>query len=273
MRAAAARIEHRLAAGPVSALAFQTRMTELLAQYLAGFDLLGRLHVLQQAKKKTGEEAKLSLPSLTVVSRSFTEVLGFESVAFEAAIERLRNLTPMTRAAFDNLVERYRMTAFTLSGVSDVRLIEQIQQALIDVLEQGGTQADFEAAVNALLSDANLEALTSEQLNTVFQTNVNKAYANGRRAQMTDPSVAAALPYWKYLTVGDSRVRATHAAMDGFVAKLDDPIWRRWYPPCGFNCRCTVVPILADEAPEEAAIPGDQRVSVQPDPGFGGFDA
>jgi SPP1 gp7 family putative phage head morphogenesis protein len=269
---AAARIEHRLAAGAVAALTFQSRMTEMLAQYLAAFDLLGRLHILQLAKQKTGDEAQLNTPSLTV-SPSFAEVLGFENVPFEAAIERLRNLTPMTRAAFDNLVERYRMTAFTLSGVSDVRLIEQIQQALIDTLAQGGTQGDFEKAVNSLLTDAEVERLTSEQINTIFQTNVMKAYGNGRLAQMRDPSVVAALPFWKYMTAGDGRVRPTHAAMDGFVAAQDDPIWRRWYPPCGFNCRCIVVAILADEAPDDAIIPGALRVAVQPDPGFGGFDA
>jgi hypothetical protein len=76
---AAARIEHRLAAGAVAALTFQSRMTEMLAQYLAAFDLLGRLHILQLAKQKTGDEAQLNTPSLTV-SPSFAEVLGFENV-------------------------------------------------------------------------------------------------------------------------------------------------------------------------------------------------
>lgn len=269
MTAAAGRIEARLGAGMPAALAFQTQMSELMAQYLAAFDLLGRLHVMQLAKGATGKEPALSSPALT----AFTDVMGFENVPFESAIERLRNLTPTTKAAFDALVERYRMTAFTLAGVSDVRAIERIQQALIETLAQGGTEADFEKAVSEILSDAQLEQLTREQINTVFQTNVNRAYANGRLEQLKDPSVAAALPYWKYVTVGDDRVRPNHAAMDGFVARNDDPVWRRWYPPAGFNCRCSVVPLLADEAPEDADVPGLERITVQPDQGFGGFAA
>jgi len=29
--------------------------------------------------------------------------------------------------------------------------------------------------------------------------------------------------------------------MHGFIAPEDDPIWRTWTPPAGFNCRCTVI--------------------------------
>jgi uncharacterized protein with gpF-like domain len=102
-----------------------------------------------------------------------------------------------------------------------------------------------------------------------------KAYAKGRAEQMADPAVVAALPYWQYRTAGDGRVRPAHAALDGFTALQSDFVWGRIYPPCGFNCRCTVIPILASEAPEGSNLPGSPRIPFMaasvPDPGFGGF--
>jgi hypothetical protein len=38
-----------------SAVRFQADMGPIVARYLAGFDLLGRLHVMQAMKKKTGD--------------------------------------------------------------------------------------------------------------------------------------------------------------------------------------------------------------------------
>jgi SPP1 gp7 family putative phage head morphogenesis protein len=259
-------------AAAFTAQRFQVALGELMAEHLAAADLLGRLHVLQTAKQKTGDDLKLNTLSVRFPLHlpAFAAVLGFESVPATGAIRRQRNPTGMTRAAFDRLKQQYTMQAFTIAGVSDVRLIERIQGELVGVLERGGTERDFRNAINALTDDAGMDRLAELHVNTVFQTNVHTAYANGRFEQMKDPAVTAALPYWKYVTVGDGRVRPEHAAMDGFVARHDDPIWRRWYPPAGYNCRCTVVPALKSEAPENADIPGAQRVTAQPDHGFGG---
>ena len=248
---------------------FQPRLSELLARYLAAFDLLGRLHIMQWVKERSGQSVPLSTLTGTA---AFTDVLGFESVPAVGAIARLRNLTSMTRAAFDGLAARYQMQAFTVAGVTDVRLIEQIQQALIDVLSQGGTQQDFENAVNALTDAQGIERLAAFHLETVFQTNIMTAYANGRFEQLRDPAVAAAAPYWQYRTAGDARVRPNHAAMEGFTARFDDPVWSKWYPPAGYNCRCTVIALLRSEAPEGADKPGLSRLPAEPDPGFGGHE-
>ena len=29
--------------------------------------------------------------------------------------------------------------------------------------------------------------------------------------------------------------------MDGATAPLDHPVWDKWMPPAGFNCRCAVL--------------------------------
>jgi SPP1 gp7 family putative phage head morphogenesis protein len=251
---------------------FQRSLGDLLSTYMAAFDLLGRLHILQNAKAKTGREMKLN--TVSAVGTQFAEVLGFTAVPFEGAIRRLRNLTPMTRAAFDGLRQQYKMQAFTVAGTSDVRLIESIHKALVDAVASGQTEQDYKKQVRALATDTGVEDLSSFAIETVFHTNVQTAYMNGRFQQMRDPAVAAALPYWQYNTAGDDRVRPAHAALDGFVAHNQDPVWRRIYPPCGYNCRCGVTSLMADEAPDDADVPGLSRIpqaaASVPDPGFGG---
>jgi SPP1 gp7 family putative phage head morphogenesis protein len=205
-----------------------------------------------------------------------SEVLGFEAVPSTRAIEFLRSLTGYTRQAFDGLKARYRLTAFTMAGVSDVRVIEEVRDAMANVLENGGTQKDFERAVQQILDRNSIQQLTSAQIDTVFQSNIMRAYGKGRAEQLADPDVVAAMPYWQYRTAGDGRVRPAHAALDGFVAKQSDFVWGRIYPPCGYNCRCTVIPLLASQAPEGSDIPGSQRIPMAaaasvPDAGFGGF--
>jgi SPP1 gp7 family putative phage head morphogenesis protein len=48
--------------------------------------------------------------------------------------------------------------------------------------------------------------------------------------------------YLEFSTVGDSRVRPEHKALDKFTAPKNDPVWRRIYPPLAWGCRCTVIP-------------------------------
>lgn len=259
----------------LTAPVFRDKFADLLAGYLAAADLLGRYHVLRGFESRTGDTAELN--TLTAAFGDSLEIGTSFDLPFDGAIKRIRNLTSYTRLAYDGLKARYRMQAFTIAGVSDVGLIERIQKALGDTMANGGTVEDFRSEVNKLTSDAGAQQIADLHVNTVFQTNVQKAYQNGRFEQLRDPAVVVALPYWVYSTAGDARVRPAHAALEGFTAKQDDPVWRRIYPPCGYNCRCTVYAIGADEAPEEAAKPGLERIPAAaasvPDPGFGGIPA
>jgi len=42
------------------------------------------------------------------------------------------------------------------------------------------------------------------------------------------------------MTVGDHRVRHTHAQMHGNIRPIGDAYWRTHWPPNGFDCPCHV---------------------------------
>jgi SPP1 gp7 family putative phage head morphogenesis protein len=202
-------------------------------------------------------------PAASEAAEGETLGIGFSfNIPNTGAIDYLRDLTPVTRHVFDGLTNEYRNDAFTVAGVSDQNLIGKIRDALSDVLAKGGTPDSFRKDVNELCTEAGVEKLAAFELDTIFQTNVGKAYSAGRLEQLREPGLVEALPYWQYWTAGDLRVRPAHAVLDGFCARAIDPVWRRIYPPNGFNCRCSVIPVTEEEAPKGSSEGGIERLPV-----------
>lgn len=54
----------------------------------------------------------------------------------------------------------------------------------------------------------------------------------------------------QYRTVGDDHVRPEHAALNGTTLPFSDAFWDSYYPPNGWNCRCTVVQVRKTKYPE-----------------------
>lgn len=67
-----------------------------------------------------------------------------------------------------------------------------------------------------------------------------------------------------YRTQKDDKVRPEHAALDGVTLPPSDPFWAEFYPPNGWNCRCTVVQVRKSKYPatshDEAMRLGDEAL-------------
>lgn len=50
--------------------------------------------------------------------------------------------------------------------------------------------------------------------------------------------------YLQYRTQHDDKVRPEHASLDRVTLPPSDSFWESYYPPNGWNCRCTVVQVL-----------------------------
>lgn len=117
-------------------------------------------------------------------------------------------------------------------------------------------------AVEALLTDK--EAVTSfsdfkknaKKVLTTYNENYLRAEYNlaitassSASRWMEIDEMAADFPLLEYQTIGDGRVRPTHAALDGKVRPVNDKFWDLYYPPNGWNCRCSAIQIGPDEKP------------------------
>jgi SPP1 gp7 family putative phage head morphogenesis protein len=250
---------------------FVAQLGPLLAIAMTVADLSGRARVLADVEAELGRRTRPRIG----LSFAEGELLTVEKLEPAEALMFYRQKMGMTRAAFDRLQQRYRHLAFTVANVESVSLVEQVQGALDDALATGKTRDAFVEEANRILRSAGVSELSPFHLETVFATNANAAYQTGRAYQMRQADVLLALPFWRYATVGDSRVRPAHRAMHGFVARADDPIWTRWYPPNGFRCRCSVFAISRAEAERRASasgqdlsVAGSRRAKVEPDEGF-----
>lgn len=63
----------------------------------------------------------------------------------------------------------------------------------------------------------------------------------------------------QYRTAGDGKVRPEHAALNGVTLPPSDAFWEEYYPPNGWNCRCTVVQVRKSKYP---ATPHDEAMAL-----------
>ena len=81
----------------------------------------------------------------------------------------------------------------------------------------------------------------------------------------------------QYRTAGDSKVRPTHAALNGVTLPPSSPFWDSFMPPNGWNCRCTAVQVRRGKYPNidvaealalgEEATADDKRGMLRFNPG------
>ena len=103
--------------------------------------------------------------------------------------------------------------------------------------------------------------------NTIFRTNIQTAYAEGRHAINSAPAVKEARPYWRYDDTDNDRECDTCHDCHGVVLPADDPFWSDHHPPLHPNCSCTVTALSPEEAKDEGI--DDEGPDVEVDDGFG----
>ena len=94
------------------------------------------------------------------------------------------------------------------------------------------------------------KAYNVDYLQTEFRTAKRAAFHAGKWREIEQQ--VAVFPFLEYKTVGDGRVREEHADLEGTIAKVNSPFWDMYFPPNGWNCRCTI--IKHDESAKETKI-------------------
>jgi SPP1 gp7 family putative phage head morphogenesis protein len=124
------------------------------------------------------------------------------------------------------------------------RLLEQVNQAL----EQGDTFKTFADDLDEFTNGLGMGTENPSYLENVFRTNLMTSYGAGRQRALQE--TANELPLWQYRTVGDSRVRDSHRALENKIFAHGVKATDGLFPPNGFQCRCAAVAIDPDEMPE-----------------------
>lgn len=149
-------------------------------------------------------------------------------------------------------------TSKVLSKLS-VELESGVRRAAEKAVSSG---VPVKTAIKSYFSKSGLDESSYHKFSTIVRTQLQLSYASSAAKELAKPEIAAQHWGYEYVTVGDGRVRDSHAALDGTRLPKDDPFWRRFMPPNGWNCRCQAIPIFEEE---KIVSPPDD---VEPDKGF-----
>lgn len=168
------------------------------------------------------------------------------------------------RLTFDwrDMLGAEHANAFTVAKMADLDLLADVQASLDDAIAQGLSYRSWADTITPLLQQkgwwgrkAVTDPLTGEtivaelgspsRLKTIFRTNVQGAYAAGQWQQIQEQADVA--EFLLYDAVDDHRTRPEHAAWDGTVLPVGHAWWKTHYPPNGWNCRCGVIQLSAED--------------------------
>lgn len=168
---------------------------------------------------------------------------------------------------FEEALNFFRLQAFTVSHVEDAQILAAMKQGILKAMEEGTTFAQYKKEIDQVFENKGLPPLSRRHLETVFNSNMQSAYMAGKFHQLN--RLGEFFPYWQYITMDDGKVRPSHEAMHMAVYHKDDPIWREWYPPNGFGCRCDVEAADDDDLAKGGYNLLDSKTSLPIDIGTG----
>jgi hypothetical protein len=185
---------------------------------------------------------------------------------FDEATAAIRKRVPVKRDEWDTLNTEEREYAFTVSNVTEMRVLQDVLDGVDRAIDQGSTLDEFK---DEIASDL-IESWGGEmpgRIETIFRTNVLTSYAQGREAVISAPAVRAARPYTRFDDVSSDRECDTCADCGGVVLPADDPWWSTHSPLLHHCCECTKTPLSQEEAEEEGI--DEAGPDVDADEGFG----
>jgi len=147
-----------------------------------------------------------------------------------------------------------KFQAFTTATVQDSRIRTRMKAALAGNIKRGENKKDFREVIDSEFDKAGLSKLKSHQIDNIYYTNTSLAFGAGQMQKLVE--VSEDFPYWKYSATMDSKTRPDHAKLHGKIFRTGD---YTFFPPIGFRCRCTAIPLTARQAAQylKTAMPSD----------------
>jgi len=182
------------------------------------------------------------------------------------AVRFIKDKPAVTRAVYDQMLPEVQARAFTVAGIESTKVLQRLRDRIADLpagADWGEVKRDVVAGLSPFMPpaddtpEAKAKALeiANRRAELLLRTHGFQAYAASQHEVMARQRDV--FPFWRYQTAQDDRVRDTHAALDGVILPANDPFWDTHFPPWGFNCRCSIVPLTeADAAEIDAAESG-----------------
>lgn len=172
--------------------------------------------------------------------------LPLKQISFDEAASFLKNRIPVTKKEWNDIEEKLRFRAFTMTRLAELDYIEKAKQTIISSIESGGSIAESWKSLRENI-DVDVDKVNPGYWETVYRTNIQTAYNAGRKkGYEKNPPDALAL-----IVIEDGRTSSICRPLIGLVLPYNDPFWDTHWPPFHFNCRTTVRAVYNREIKDE----------------------
>lgn len=195
---------------------------------------------MMKAVYKT-EGAQLSIDILS--TPEVREFIQGHSSVLDSSFEQVR--------MSDAMRKRLHRSDFIFSGI---KTFHELNEAFPSLLDENGERKPFGRFLNDVRS---IDTTYNEYY---LRAEYNFVTASAEMAAKWEGFMRDGDRYnLQYRTQKDDKVRPEHAALDGVTLPPLDPFWAEYYPPNGWNCRCTVVQVRKSKYP---ATPHDEAMRL-----------
>ena len=142
---------------------------------------------------------------------------------------------------------------------SGLKTFHELNEAFPSLLDENGNRKSFEQFYN------DVQKIDKTYNQNYLHAEYNFVHASAQMAAKWEQFTEDGDRYnLQYRTAGDDKVRPEHAALNGVTRPMNDPFWETYYPPNGWNCRCTVVQVRKSKYPltptDEAMARGEEAL-------------
>lgn len=132
------------------------------------------------------------------------------------------------------MLEALKDNSWNFSAAKTWQFTKDMEAQIVDEFGNQRTFKQFREAVDGIGETYN---------KTWLRTEYELSVSNAQNASQWDSFERdkKVLPFLKYQTVGDARVRDSHKRLDGIIRRVDDKFWNSYAPANGYNCRCLLI--------------------------------
>lgn len=136
----------------------------------------------------------------------------------------------------DLMRQRLTRSNYIFSGL---KTFHELNETFPSLLDENGNKKTFERFLN------DVRKIDETYNSNYLRAEYNFVQASAKMAAKWEKFMEDGDHYYlQYRTQHDDKVRPEHASLDRVTLPPTDSFWESYYPPNGWNCRCTVVQVL-----------------------------
>lgn len=228
---------------------------KLEADSISAGRVLGMVTPWRPSLRDTPATAKADAKPITLALEFWEGFDEFNWPWVDEAVAFLDSKQIMPASEFARIADEDRVAVFSAPGIDDARVLNELRDEISRSAESGESMDDFRRRVGDRIGFAEHES------NTIFRTNIKQSYIAGQEAALDNPAVAEEFPYEMYAATMDSRTRPSHRALDGMIARRGSDLHAvMMRAVTDWNCRCTLIPLTAEQADAQGGVNGDSEI-------------